>query len=35
MVGSDFQHLSRKGANKMADGVFEALMNGYQRYARP
>jgi lysophospholipase L1-like esterase len=35
MVGSDFQHLSRKGANKMADGVFEALMTGYQRYASP
>jgi lysophospholipase L1-like esterase len=31
-VGSDFQHLSRKGANKMADAVFEALMAGYRRY---
>jgi len=32
-VGSDFQHLTRKGANKMADAVFEALMSGAQRYA--
>ena len=31
-VGSDFQHLSRKGANKMADAVFDALMAGYRRY---
>ncbi len=35
LVGSDFQHLSRKGANKMADGVFDALMTGFQRYAHP
>lgn len=34
LVGSDFQHLSRKGANKLADAVFDALMAGYQRYAR-
>lgn len=33
LVGSDFQHLSRKGANKLADAVFDALMTGYQRYA--
>jgi lysophospholipase L1-like esterase len=33
-VGTDFQHLSRKGANKMADGVFDALIAGYQRYAK-
>jgi len=33
LVGSDFQHLSRKGANKMADAVYDALMAGYQRYA--
>ena len=32
-VGSDFQHLSRKGANKMADAIFDALLAGYQRYA--
>ncbi len=31
-VGTDFQHLSRKGANKMADAVFDALMAGYRRY---
>ncbi|MBA3396088.1 MAG: hypothetical protein H0T89_25890 [Deltaproteobacteria bacterium] len=34
-IGSDFQHLQRKGANKLADGVFETLMSGYQRYAKP
>lgn len=28
LVNSDFQHLSMAGANKMADGVFDALMNG-------
>ena len=33
LVSSDFQHLSKKGANKMADAVFDALMTGYQRYA--
>ncbi|MCX5741641.1 MAG: GDSL-type esterase/lipase family protein [Proteobacteria bacterium] len=33
MVGSDFQHLSRKGANRLADAVFDALLTGYQRYA--
>ena len=32
LVGSDFQHLSRKGANKFADAVFEALMASYKRY---
>ena len=32
LVGSDFQHLSTKGANKLADGVFDALMAGAQRY---
>ncbi|HEU0029542.1 MAG TPA: GDSL-type esterase/lipase family protein [Kofleriaceae bacterium] len=35
LVGSDFQHLSRKGANKMADAIHDALMAGYQRYASP
>ena len=34
LVGSDFQHLSRKGANKMADAVHAALMAGYRSYAR-
>jgi len=33
LVGSDFQHLTQKGANKLADGLFDALMTGYQRYA--
>jgi lysophospholipase L1-like esterase len=32
LVGSDFQHLSRKGANKMADAVFDALMSGYKQH---
>ena len=34
-VGSDFQHLTRAGANKMADGIFDALLAGYQSYASP
>jgi len=34
MVGSDFIHLPKKGANKFADGVFDALMAGYARYAK-
>ena len=33
LVGSDFQHLSRKGADKLADGLFGALVAGYQKYA--
>jgi lysophospholipase L1-like esterase len=33
LVGSDFQHLTQKGANKLADGLFDALMTGAQRYA--
>jgi lysophospholipase L1-like esterase len=32
LVSSDFQHLSHKGANKMADALFEALITGSQRY---
>jgi lysophospholipase L1-like esterase len=32
LVGSDFQHLSQRGANKLGDAVFEALMAGYARY---
>jgi len=35
LVGTDFQHLSKKGANKFADGVFDALMAGYTRFAKP
>ncbi len=30
-VGSDFQHLSKKGANKMADAVYDTLMAAYAR----
>ena len=33
MVGSDFQHLSRKGAERLSDGLFGALVAGYQTYA--
>jgi lysophospholipase L1-like esterase len=33
MVGTDFQHLSRKGAERLADGLFGTLMAGYQKYA--
>ena len=35
LVGSDFQHLSKAGANKLGDGVFDTLMAGYARYAKP
>ncbi|HSR98783.1 MAG TPA: GDSL-type esterase/lipase family protein [Kofleriaceae bacterium] len=33
MVGTDFQHLSRKGANHLAEGLYTALMAGFQTYA--
>jgi lysophospholipase L1-like esterase len=33
LVGSDFQHLSRNGANRLSDGLFGTLMAGYQKYA--
>ena len=33
LVGTDFQHLTRKGANKFADAIFDALMTGARRYA--
>jgi lysophospholipase L1-like esterase len=33
LVSSDFQHLSKKGADKMAEAVFDALMDGSKRYA--
>jgi lysophospholipase L1-like esterase len=33
LVGSDFQHLSRKGANKLADALYDALAAGFKRYA--
>jgi lysophospholipase L1-like esterase len=35
MVSTDFQHLSRKGSNRVSDGIFTALMVGYQSYAGP
>jgi len=31
-VSSDFQHLSKAGANKMADAVYDALMAGAKQY---
>ena len=33
LVGTDFQHLSRKGANKLSESLFGTLMAGYQKYA--
>jgi lysophospholipase L1-like esterase len=33
MVGTDFQHLSHKGADALADGLFRTLVAGYQKYA--
>jgi len=32
-VGTDFQHLTRKGANHFADAIFDALTTGASRYA--
>lgn len=32
LVGSDFQHLSQKGANKLGDAVYDALVAGLARY---
>ncbi len=32
LVSSDFQHLSRKGANKMADAIHETFVRGFKRY---
>jgi lysophospholipase L1-like esterase len=32
LVGSDFTHLTQRGANKLADGLFDALMTGFQTY---
>lgn len=33
LISTDFQHLSRNGANRLADGLFGALMLGYLKYA--
>ncbi len=33
LVSSDFQHLTKTGADKMSDAVFDALMAGAKRYA--
>ncbi|MGE0551001.1 MAG: GDSL-type esterase/lipase family protein [Kofleriaceae bacterium] len=33
LIGSDFTHPSRKGANKMADALFDALIAGYRDHA--
>jgi lysophospholipase L1-like esterase len=33
LIEGDFQHLTQKGANKMADAVYDALMAGVDRYA--
>jgi len=34
MVSTDFQHLSRKGANRLSEALFGTLMAGYQTYAK-
>jgi hypothetical protein len=35
MVSTDFQHLSRRGANAVSEALFRTLMTGYQKYATP
>ncbi len=35
LVSSDFQHLSKKGAEKMADALYDALATGARTYAKP
>lgn len=35
LVSSDFQHLSKKGADKMADGLYGALATGFKAHAHP
>lgn len=32
LLGSDFQHMSRKGTAKVADGLADALFTGYKAY---
>jgi lysophospholipase L1-like esterase len=32
LISGDFQHLSQRGANKLADAVFDALVAGLDRY---
>lgn len=32
LLGSDFAHMSRKGTAKVADGLADALFNGYKAY---
>jgi lysophospholipase L1-like esterase len=33
LVGSDFQHLSRTGANRLSEALYGTLMAGYAKYA--
>ena len=35
LLGGDFVHLTVKGANKVSDAVYDALVAGFQRYGRP
>lgn len=35
LLGGDFVHLSIKGANRLADAVYDALTDGFQRYGAP
>ncbi len=34
-VGTDFQHLSHKGANLLSDAIFDSLFAGFALYHRP
>ncbi|HET9623750.1 MAG TPA: GDSL-type esterase/lipase family protein [Kofleriaceae bacterium] len=34
LVGTDFQHLSRKGANRLSEAVYATLKAGYDNYAK-
>ena len=34
LVSSDFQHLSKKGAEKLADALYDALVTGFEAYAK-
>jgi hypothetical protein len=33
LIEGDFTHMTQKGADKLADGLYDAVMTGYQRYA--
>jgi lysophospholipase L1-like esterase len=33
LIEGDFTHVTQKGADKLADGLYDAVITGYQRYA--